>query len=241
MRRDGSLCLCAVSGWEARRALVAAFLAANPEHARRLEAYRTDGAAIARLFAAADQQSKLPQIEHTESERTGLGSTWRRAAVVGFFVAGALATLLWSFAPSGRPDDLRRFGELAAAAYPTRPETLTVSLEDVSRLISKSLSSPVTFQDPAASGYQLVGSRAIEGGGAAQIQLVLRDEHGSIVTMVLAARPRAADTSFIAVPDGTVQTTLVWIDDQIACAVSGTLAPDQLEAAARLIYRHLVS
>jgi len=221
-----------------RRAAVAAFLAANPEQARRLEAYRADGAAIARLFASAGQQPMAPQ---SQPRRAGPGIPWHRAAVIGLFLAGALATLIWSVVPSGKPGDLQRFAELAAAAYPARPATLNVSLAEVSQLISKPLPSPVTFREPAGSGYELVGSRTLDAGATAQIQLIFRDANGTLVTMFLSPRPGAADTPFMAVPNGTAHPTLVWIDDQIACAVSGALPPDQLEVAARLIYRHLVS
>jgi anti-sigma factor RsiW len=223
-----------------RRAAVAAFLAAHPEQARRLEAYRADGQAIARLFASAGQSSEPPQIPLPVSTRARLGG-WHRAAAIGLFLAGALATFIWSVVPSGKPGDLQRFGEFAAAAYPTRPASLNVSLTEVSQLISKPLPSPVTFRAPTGSGYELVASRAIEAGGAVQMQLVFSDANGTLVTMFLSPRPGAADTPFMAVPNGTAHPTLVWIDDQIACAVSGALPPDQLEAAARLIYRHLVS
>src|SRR5947209_11542278 len=124
------------------------------------------------MFAGLNQHSQARQSRPSESPRAGFGSTWRRAAVIGFFVAGALASLVWSFAPSGRPDNLQRFGDLAAAAYSTRPASLNVSLSEASQLISRSLSSTVAFRDPAGSGYEVIGSRVIDDGGIAQVQLV---------------------------------------------------------------------
>lgn len=225
----------------ARRPAVAAFLASNPDHARRLDAYRTDGEAIARLFANAGEITKSPPAARRQAGRIIAATPWRRAAAIAFLIAGAAASFFWLYGRSTEPSDLARFGGQAAIAYATRPASLTVSLGDVSRLISSSLSSPVTFHDPSASGFRLVGSRAIAGAKSPQVQLVLRNDSGTTITMYLEARPKAEDAPFVPVSTGLAQTTLVWIDDEMACAVSGTLPANELESTARLIYKHLLS
>ena len=55
--------------------------------------------------------------------------------------------------------------------------------------------------------------------------------------MYLEPRRGSKDTPFRPVATGHGElTTLVWTDDEIACAVTGALPPERLEQLARALY-----
>jgi anti-sigma factor RsiW len=55
--------------------------------------------------------------------------------------------------------------------------------------------------------------------------------------MYLEPRRGSKDTPFQPVATGHSElTTLVWTDDEIACAVTGALPPERLEQIARALY-----
>jgi anti-sigma factor RsiW len=228
---------------ETRRRVVEAHLRTHREDARRLEAYRADGAAIARIFSRAGEAIEWSKSEPVHVNTSSSSIPWRRAAAIALFIAGATLGLLWQ--NHGTNDDLRQFGRQAAIEYELlnngkSTPVMTVSLEEVTRALSTALGSSVQFHDPSGSGYRLVGSRVMPAVGATRVQLAFRGPDAEVITMFLEARPKAADTPFQTVKTDT-NTTVVWIDDEVACAVSGVLDPDKLEAAGRLIYDAMMS
>src|SRR5690348_1345997 len=73
-----------------RRSAVEVYLRDRPEVAKRLEGYRADGEAIARIFRHAGEGAPAPRRPRVVSE------FWRRAAAVVLIVAGAAsAGMLW--------------------------------------------------------------------------------------------------------------------------------------------------
>jgi anti-sigma factor RsiW len=232
----------------ARRPAVAAYLTAHPEIARRLEAYRDDGAAIARIFSRAGDAIAWDRPEPIPSKPTFSAIPWRRAAAIALFVAGASLGLGLFWQNHAANDDLQQFGRQAAVEFELLNDgrstpAINVPLEKVGQVLSTSLSAPVHFRDPSSSGYRLVGSRMMPATGtpgATRVQLAFRGPDAEVITMYLEARPRAEDAPFRTV-NTPANTTVVWIDDELACAISGTLSPDQLEAAGRRIYDAMMS
>ncbi len=137
------------------------------------------------------------------------------------------------------------FGQQAAAAYLTlaqaNPQPLQVaSIGNLSTSVSKALGVPVEFHDTAEAGFTLVSGWVLPAPNGQAVQLAFRDAHDNkVITMYLEGRPGAKETPFRRVAGGGVPT-VAWEDDDLACAISGTLEPAQLEQVGRRIYDALL-
>jgi anti-sigma factor RsiW len=227
---------------EDRRAVVGAYLRDHPAEARRLEAYRADGEALARLFARA-AEARVPQRASPALWRR---RSWVRVAAIVVMMAGAVAaavTWVWQ----GRRDDAlwTRFGTEALAAHlalgrPDSPPQLAVSLQDVAQFFSAALNTPFELRTPADPSFTLVGSRFVSGAKGRVAQLAFRDAGGTLVTMYFEPWPGKKDAPFREVARQDDVATLVWVDDALGCAVTGALPPAQLERVGHALYAALV-
>jgi len=239
---------------EDRREQVQAHLRDHPEDAKRLRAYRADGDAIARIFAQAGQlpqdttppfrssTSLSPQGRTAASSRNATIVRWRRAAAVALVCAGALIAALWGMHQDGSEEATwARFGTDALAAHqslvqPGAQPVLAASLDDVSDYLSAKLKKRMELRRPAVADYTLVGSKFITTPKSRVAQLAFKHRDGTLLTMYLEPWPEKADAPFRIVARQSNVITMLWVDDEIGCAVSSTLPPDRLEQAARSLY-----
>jgi anti-sigma factor RsiW len=231
-----------------RYAAVEEYLGHNPVEAQRLKAYRSDGEAIAKLFIRADQivsgrshPSLVTSIPTPPARRAifpGAWSprAWQVAAAVTLFVFAAS----WGLLRQGNFDASdSKFGTEAATAHllATDPAPTThASLDEIAKFLSAALNGHVKLRKPDGD-YHLVDSRFVTTPRGRAGQLAFRGPDQSIITMYLEPRRGSKDTPFRPVATGHRElTTLVWTDDEIACAVTGALPPQQLEQLARSLY-----
>ena len=231
-----------------RVAAVDEYLGHNPVDAQRLKAYRSDGEAIAKLFIRADQlvssrshPSSVTSIPRPPVRRAifpGAWSprAWQIAAAVTLFVFAAS----WGLLRQGNFDASdRKFGTDAAAAHLMATDlapTTHASLDEIAKFLSGALNGHVELHKPDGD-YQLVDSRFVTTPRGRAGQLTFRAPDQSIITMYLEPRRGSKDTPFRPVATGHSElTTLVWTDDEIACAVTGALPPERLEQVARSLY-----
>ena len=227
---------------EDRRAVVAAYLRDHPAEARRLDAYRADGAAIARLFSHAGEP-RSSQPAPAPARQRGL---WARVAAAVLIVAGTMAaglTWLWQ---DHRDEVLwARFGSEALAAHlalsrAQAPSGMAVSLQDISEFFSAKLNTVIRLHGPTDPAYVLVGSQFLTGAIGPVAQLAFRDARGTLVTMYFEPWPGKKDAPFRAIARQSNIITSVWVDDEIGCAVTGALPQDELERVGRALYAQLV-
>jgi anti-sigma factor RsiW len=229
---------------EDRRSIVEAHLRDHPRDAKRLQAYRADGEAIARIFSRAGEAVRTP-APTALSRMPAVSMLWRRAAAIALIVAGtAAAGMLWQ----QRTEEARwaRLGTDALAAHLSLDKvesapTITVSLSEIAGLLTGALGEARTLNEPTGREFALVGSQVLTGANGPAAQLSFRLADGSLLTMFLQPWPRAQDTPFRPVGQQSNVQTLAWVDDEIFCAVSGTLPPDELERVARVIYKAILS
>jgi anti-sigma factor RsiW len=231
-----------------RVAAVEEYLGHNPVEAQRLKAYRSDGEAIAELFMHADQivsrrsQPSLVTSIPTPAARRAIfprawsPRAWQLAAAVTLFVFAAS----WGLLRQGNFDaSASKFGTDAATAHllATDPAPTThASLDEISKFLSAALNGHVELRKPDGD-YQLVDSRFVTTPRGRAGQLAFRGPDQSIITMYLEPRRGSKDKPFQPVATGHSElTTLVWTDDEIACAVTGALPPERLEQLARSLY-----
>jgi anti-sigma factor RsiW len=227
---------------EDRRAAVADYLRDHPAEARRLEFYRADGAAIARLFARA-AGTRVARQAPSPLWRRG---TWTRVAASAVVVAGAVTaafTWLWR----DRSDDAlwARFGTEALAAHlalaqPDTPPQLTASLQDVAQFFAAALNTPIELRYPMDPNFTLVGSQFLSGQKGRVAQLAFRDAGGTLVTMYFEPWKGKPDAPFREVARQRDVAALVWVDDELGCAVTGALPPQRLEQVGHALYAALI-
>jgi anti-sigma factor RsiW len=236
-----------------RVAAVEEYLGHNPVEAQRLKAYRSDGEAIAKLFIGADQivsrrshpslvtsvptpQARRAISPGARSWRAWSPRAWQVAAAVTLFVFAAS----WGLLRQGNFDaSERKFGTDAATAHllATDPAPAThASLDEIAKFLSAGVNGNIELRKPDGD-YQLVDSRFVTTPRGRAGQLTFRGPDQGIITMYLEPRRGSKDTPFQPVATGQSElTTLVWTDDQIACAVTGALPPERLEQIARSLY-----
>src|SRR6185437_1673484 len=220
-----------------RRAAVAAYLRDHPADAQRLEAYRADGAAVARLFAP---MSQLPTPRPAPSSSSSLSSSWRRAAWMR--VAAVVLVMVVTFAGGlgwywrGRIDGTvwTRFGAEALAAHLTlsrsdAPPGMTASLQDIAAFLSAAVKAPIRLKDPANAEFALVGSRFLTGAKGRVAQLAFRSKTGALVTMYFEPWRHKRDAPFRVLVGQSGVSTIGWSDRELGCAFTGALPPDELE------------
>jgi anti-sigma factor RsiW len=223
-----------------RVAVVEEYLGHNPLEAQRLKAYRSDGEAIAKLFIRAEQIVSPRSHPSTPAARRAIfpavwsPRVWQMAAAVTLLIFAAS----WGLLRQGNFDD-SKFGTDAATAHllATDPAPAThASLDEIAKFLSAGVNGHVELRNPDGD-YRLVDSRFVTTPRGRAGQLAFRGPDQSIITMYLEPRRGSKDTPFQRVATGHSElTTLVWTDDEIACAVTGALAPERLEQLARSLY-----
>src|SRR6516165_5789441 len=160
---------------DARRAAVEAYLREHPDDARRLEAYRADGKAIARIFSRAGAATPGTRPSSSSSWRS---VPWRLAAAAVLILAvGAVAG--WFGRERVNDTSMERLGHRAAAAHlilngPGVEPLATSSLDELSRRMSSTLGIRVQLRDPSSTGYKIVGARIVPQAEGRAVQLIVR-------------------------------------------------------------------
>ena len=182
-----------------RRAAVEAHLRGNPRDAERLEAYRADGEAIARLFSRAGETMHVP-APAIRRRAVVVSTFWRRAAAIAVITAvTATAGLLWR----NHSEEARwaRLGSDALAAHvalgePGSAPAVTVSLPEISRFLTTAIGQPRNLRNPDDRAYALIGTRLWISPDGSVAQLSFRLPDGNLITMILQPWPRAEDMPF---------------------------------------------
>jgi anti-sigma factor RsiW len=115
----------------------------------------------------------------------------------------------------------------------------TSSLGELSRRMSSALGVRTELRDPSGTGYKIVGARIVPLATGRAVQLVMRGPADETITFYFEGRPGAKETPVRRIA-GNGLTTLVWEDDDLACAITGTLEPEKLEEVGRRIYDALL-
>jgi len=232
-----------------RRAAIERHLRGHGQSAHRVAVYMAQRSALCAALAdpandavQARLDPHLP-LRQRSSERRNV---WRVAAAV-LLVIGIGVSI--DAVPDGWVGQNRAevaFGRQAASAYltlaQTNPQSLKIaSFAGLSESASKALGVAVKLHDTALSGYSLIGGWVLPAANGQAVQLAFRDvKDNKVITLYLEGRPGAKETPFRRVADASVPT-VTWEDDELACAVSGTVEPDRLEPIGRQIYDALLS
>ena len=232
---------------EGRQADVEAYLAAHPDEAARLAAYRKQSEQLREVFA--------PVLGEPVPQRLALSFVPRRSRLVR--IAGALAWIAvgvaagWQlqtfFAPRTVVSAEIPIARRAAVAHTTySPEVrhpVEVGADQESHLVawlSKRLNAKVRAPNLETAGYSLVGGRLLPGETGPVAQFMYQCKQGTRVTLYMRTeKPEHEEKAFRYSDQGNVRV-FYWIDRTFAYAVSSAdINKDTLFKVANTVYAQL--
>ncbi|WP_059416008.1 anti-sigma factor family protein [Cupriavidus basilensis] len=244
-----------------RRAEVEAFLAAHPEAAGRVGAWRRQAQELhAALDGVLNEAVPLralpPRLQGRAAGPAARAAGWRMAlaASMASLVAGGAAGWL----AHGHADDLaarapsaERFAREALASHvvyaPEVRHPVEVAASDEAHLVawlSKRLGAPLRVPDLRAEGYRLIGGRLGVAEGGPSAMLMYEADNGSRVSLQLRhMAPGTADAAFRLerLPGNAggagAAAAFYWVDRDLGFALAGPLERAALLALAQAVYR----
>lgn len=235
---------------EERRAAVAAWLAAHPEDAERIESYRQIAAELRSSY-----DSVLDEPVPERLERTIRSGRVRRVAMIAGWVAlgavlGAIAT--WQLQGARPPlipsadaaDSMAHRAVVAHATYsPEVRHPVEVGADQEAHLVawlSKRLGNQLRAPKLEAVGYSLVGGRLLPGENGPVAQFMYQCNRGTRVTLyVRADMGTNRSTAFRYAREGTVGV-FYWVDSKLGYAISSAdISKEDLLNVANAAYQQL--
>lgn len=253
---------------ENRRTVVEAYLAAEPEEAARLQAYREQSAALRRLFnpildevlpaslqASAEQMMATPQGECLPSavnaEKRPFLSRWSLQRIAAsLFVALLGGAAGWLAHGQYQQTDrvaymtpLPRQAAIAHVVYSPdvrRPVEVSADQEDqLVKWLSKRLGTPVSPPKLGAIGYELIGGRLLPGNSGPVAQFMYHDGIGQRLTLYVSTENTVSqETGFRFAKEGAVNV-FYWVDGQFGYALSAGIDKGELARVATAVYDQL--
>ncbi len=220
-------------------------LRADPEAARRADAYQRQNEA---LRAAFDNVRTEPHTLKVPESRSGrwIRSPWALAASLAIGIGiGVLGADLVSGKRASR-ESLAQQAALAYVAYvPEVRHPVEVGANEEEHLIawlSKRLALPLRAPRLDAAGYRLLGGRllpATGGIGNAPVALLMYENtRGKRVSLLFRREPANKDTAFRFAQEGDTRV-FYWIDGPYGCALAGDMDREELLRLSRLVYQQL--
>ena len=244
---------------EGRWAEVAEHLAAHPEEAERVQAYRSHKNALRELFgplldealpATLRQLAEAPPaaVDPKKGPILARWSLQRIAAGIVIAMLGGVAGWL-GHGQYQAVDRLVQFTPLprqAAVAHVVyspdvkRPVEVTADQEDqLVKWLSKRLGTPVSPPQLGALGYELIGGRLLPGNSGPVAQFMYQDASGQRLTLyVTTENVTNRDTGFRFAREGQVNV-FYWIDGKFGYALSASIDKGELARVATAVYDQL--
>jgi len=235
---------------EERRAAVAAWLAAHPEDAERIESYRQLAAELRSSYDGVLDEPVPERLERTIRS----GRVRYAAMVAGWVVLGAVLGAIAGWQLHGaRPalspsadaaDSMAHRAVVAHATYsPEVRHPVEVGADQEAHLVawlSKRLGNQLRAPKLEAVGYSLVGGRLLPGENGPVAQFMYQCNRGTRVTLyVRSDMGTNRSTAFRYAREGTVGV-FYWVDSKLGYAVSSAdISKEDLLNVANAAYQQL--
>lgn len=227
-----------------RAAEVEAHLAAHPEDAARIAAYRRQIAALHRQYDPVMAES-LPSRLRVPG-RVRLQPLWRYAAVAAVFAIGvAVGWQLRAINSDRMPDSASWVRRAAIAHVVYSPEVrhpVEVGADQEAHLVawlSKRLGAPLRVPKLGELGYSLVGGRLLPGERGPVAQFMYQSGKGQRLTLYIRVNPDASrETAFLFAQERGVGV-FYWFDQKLGYALSGEASKPELLRVATTVHRQL--
>jgi anti-sigma factor RsiW len=236
---------------EERRAAVAAWLAAHPDDAERIENYRRLAEELRSTY-----QGVLDEPVPERLERALRPARIRRVAMIAGWVA--LGAVLGAMAgwqvheelrpAAGPPADggsaMARRAAVAHAVYsPEVRYPVEVRADQEAHLmawLSKRLGAPVRAPKLDAVGYSLMGGRLLPGESGPVAHFMYQSDRGTRITLYVRTEAKNnQETAFRYAKEGNVRV-FYWMDRKLGYALSSAdISKDDLFKVANAVYQQL--
>jgi len=243
-----------------RRAEIEAWLAARPEEAARLAAYRSQNLELGRLFDPVLDEAVPGTIRPPAARRSRVaGPAWRIAAALAIALLGAaggwtlrgaaiggdaIANLDRSDAAPGSPNaSLARQAAIAHVVYsPDVRHPVEIGAEQEDQLVtwlSKRLGTPIRPPRLGKLGYELIGGRLLPGQSGPVAQFMYHNLAGQRLTLYVSTeQSHNRDTGFRFAQEGPV-SVFYWIDGKFGYALSAGASKGELARLAVVVHEQL--
>jgi anti-sigma factor RsiW len=230
----------------ARVAEVEAYLAAHPEEAARVAAYREQIAALHREFDAVLEEpvpQRLARLRRPQWARIAL-----RCAMVAGWIAlgGAIGWLLHGYHSAESRSESASWARRAAIAHavysPEVRHPVEVSAAEEAHLVrwlSKRLGTELKVPHLGPLGYELMGGRLLPGERGPVAQFMYQDARGRRLTLYVRVNPdNSRETAFRYAQEQGVGV-FYWLDRKLGYALSGDVDKSELLRVANAVYQQL--
>lgn len=228
------------------RAEVEAWLAAHPDDARKVDAWRRQRDGLSSLYDGILEEP-VPQEMLDRIARSGRDTVrrtwWRAAAGIALFVAGAAAG--WGLHGRLAPTGLAQAAFISHAvkahmvftaerrhAVEARADT---EEKHLIRWLSKRLGQPVKPPPLADLGFRLIGGRLVADAAGPAAQYMYQDKSKRRVTLYVRRETEARNAAFRFASEGGL-SAFYWIDSPLSYAVIGQMEREELLKLARMVY-----
>jgi len=231
---------------EARRAEVEAYLAARPQEAGRVQAYRQQNEALHRLFDPVIDEPVPERLQvPLNMRRSPVSLRYAAAAVVWMVLGGVIGWQLGGLqqSVSANSTAFARRAAIAHAVYsPEVRHPVEVGADQESHLVnwlSKRLGTQLRIPHLGSIGYTLVGGRLLPGDRGPVAQFMYQDGRGQRLTLYVRTNPDAThETAFRFAQENNVGV-FYWLDQKLGYALSGEIDKAELLRVATTVYRQL--
>ncbi len=229
----------------ARRAEIDAHLAANPQEAEGVRAFRRQNEMLQTLFNPVLEEPVPPRLASALSARPPR-AWWSYGTVAASAVIAFL--LGWYLRGEESPVVVAQetLAHQAAVAYTVyapevlHPVEVAAAHEDhLTKWLSKRLGFPVRAPHLEGAGFKLVGGRLLPGGAGPAAQFMYQDAQRQRLTLYVSTDvPGNRETAFRYSREGGV-SVFYWVDGPLGYALSGELDRERLLGVAEVVYRDL--
>ena len=230
------------------------YLATRPDEAARLDAYRTQNAALHSLF---DPVMNEPIPRRLATTRTRGVGTWQRFAA-GFamaFFSGSIGWMLHGtrdndmrlaqYSPSTAQQESRLAHQAAIAHVVYSPDLrhpVEIGADQEDQLVtwlSKRLGTPIHPPRLGKLGFELIGGRLLPGDSGPVAQFMYNSAAGQRLTLYVSTdQANNKDTGFRFAEQGPVNV-FYWIDGKFGYALSAGINKGELAKIASAVYEQL--
>lgn len=239
---------------ESRRAEIEAYLAARPEEAERLQAYRNQKDALCKLFNPVLLEPIPSRLNAVPRRRSWMVQQFAAGLAIAFFGGGAGWMLHerigpraeLAIAPASAPPYAQRVAGLARQAAiahvvysPDVKRPVEIGADQEEQLVtwlSKRIGSQIRPPKLGKLGYELIGGRLLPGETGPVAQFMYHDVAGQRLTLYVSTeQAQNRDTGFRFAEEGPVNV-FYWIDGKFGYALSAGADKGELARIATVVY-----
>lgn len=225
---------------QARHSEVEAYLAANPDIARRIEGYIRDRDALRAALSPIASEPIPPELTLTGlvQARKARATPWKRAAAIALYL-GIGAVGGWAVhSPAQKPAGITALAQEAASNYavyaPDVQRPVEMAAGQRAQLVSwasQRLGYPVAVPDLTASGYHFLGGRLVATEHGPGLLLMFDNAKGSRLIMLTRAMAVDRNTTMQQGGKGPA-VSFSWAQNGVGYSVVAPLSPAVLHPLA---------